>query len=182
MEGGDINADKITYDTCYKTPLLNYLTTTPLTFKNNVLLLIHNTKGDSKMKKRLTTLKATKKQIEERKRIEFGQTYVMAPEMPAKSAKSCTREQANYYWEMPPTNIWKYIQATYPDIADRINHRVERSKEIRRRLLEINRVHPNCIIKEGNEDESIDYIEDTEDYINDCNDDISDIETNQYSN
>lgn len=134
------------------------------------------------MNERLTSLKASKEEIMRRKNRPVYGDFAISVEPPAKRATTCTREQANTFWEIPPKKLWLYIQENYPDIADRINHRVERSKEIEMRKREMNRNDRNLLsIKKEQDYESINDTEDFEYTCNDCYDDLSDIETDQYS-
>lgn len=134
------------------------------------------------MNERLTSLKASKEEIMRRKNRPVYGDFAIPVEPPAKRATTCTREQANTFWEIPPKKLWLYIQENYPDIADRINHRVERSKEIEMRKREMNRNDRNLLaIKKEQDYESINDTEDFEYTCNDCYDDLSDIETDQYS-
>ena len=138
------------------------------------------------MNERLTTLKASKEEIMRRKNRPVYGDFAVPVEPPAKRASTCTREQANTFWEMPPKKLWVYIKENYPDIADRITHRVERSKEIEMRKREMRRNDRNLLAIKKEQDKEQDYesIDDTEDFeyaINDYYDDLSDIETDQYS-
>jgi hypothetical protein len=134
------------------------------------------------MNDRLTSLKASKEEIMRRKYRPVYGDFAIPVEPPAKRATTCTREQANTFWEIPPKKLWLYIQENYPDVADRINHRIERSKEIKMRKREMNRNDRNLLaIKKEKDYESINDTEDFEYTYNDCNDDLSDIETDQYS-
>lgn len=136
------------------------------------------------MNERLTTLKASKEEIMRRKNRPVYGDFAVPVEPPAPKAKTCTREQANTFWEMPPKKLWVYIKENYPDIADRITHRVERSKEIAKRIRDMNRYDKSYLrIMREKEllDESDDDIKDSEYDFDDSDYDISDIEADQYN-
>ncbi len=136
------------------------------------------------MEQKLTTLKASKEELIKRKnRPVFGELKI-SPPPPAPKAKTCTREQANTFWEMPNKVLWEFIKTEYPDIAKKIEHRVERSKEIAKRIRDMNRYDKSYLrIMREKEllDESDDDIKDSEYDFDDSDYDISDIEADQYN-